>query len=78
MEAISSYQSNMPKYIYKVTVAFSWPNWTFIRSQVFGDSECVFSQTSDSEPAGIFGFDTPQTPIDLGPLVKVEIVPSSE
>ena len=71
-------QFNMPKYIYKVTVAFAWPNWPFICSQIFGDSVRVYSQTSDMEPTALFGFNEPQTPVDLGPLVKVETLPSAE
>jgi len=64
----------MPSYTYRVTVAFAWPNWPFIYGQVFGDVAHVYSQTSDSESVGLFGFDTPQTPADLGPLVRVELI----
>ena len=64
----------MPPYTYRVTVAFSWPNWPFIYGQLFGDVAHVYSQTSDSENVGLFGFESAQTPADLGPLVKVELV----
>jgi hypothetical protein len=57
-------------------VAFAWPNWPFICTQVFGESEVVYSCVSDSQPIATYGFSTPQTPADLGPLVKVELLPS--
>ena len=65
---------NMPPYTYRITVGFAWPNWPFIYAQVFGDAQHSYSQVCDSEPTSIYGFDTPQTPVDLGPLVKVEII----
>ena len=40
----------------------------------FDGSQTVVSDSSEI----LVTFDTPQTPIDLGPLVKVELVPSSE
>ena len=64
----------MPPYTYRVTVAFAWPNWPFIYGQLFGDVAHVYSQTSDSETVGLFRFESAQTPADLGPLVKVELV----
>ena len=36
------------------------------------------SQTVKSDSSEILvTFDTPQTPVDLGPLVKVEVIPAS-
>jgi len=66
----------MPPYVYKVTVAFAWPNWPFICTQVFGETQPTYSCVSDSQSFASFGFSTPQTPADLGPLVRVELIPS--
>ncbi len=64
----------MPPFTYRVTVAFDWPNWPFIYEQLFGNVARVYSQTCDSHNVGLFGFESAQTPADLGPLVKVELV----
>jgi hypothetical protein len=70
----------MPPYLYKITVAMSEPdrlyNWAFICAQTFGTAAHTYSQTCESQPEAIYGFDTPQTPADLGPLVRVELLPN--
>jgi hypothetical protein len=40
----------------------------------FDGSQLVVSDQSEI----LVTFDTPQTPVDLGPLVKVELLPASE
>lgn len=57
---------------YKITTLFI-PEWPAIYTAVFGaDAVCVASLV-DSNVA-TYSFDTPQTPVDLGPLVKVELI----
>jgi hypothetical protein len=62
-------------YRYKVTaVAMVVSSWEDLRKAVFGNSEAVFEQYGGS--IGEYHFATPQTPADLGPLVKVELIPN--
>jgi hypothetical protein len=62
-------------YRYKVTaIAIVVSDWTAMRQAIFGQSEAVFEQYGGS--IGQYHFSTPQTPADLGPLVKVELLPS--
>jgi hypothetical protein len=62
-------------YTYKVTMSGA------TLADPYAFLQAVFPQR-DGEPASSDGgsvlvtFDTPQTPVDLGPLVKVEVVPS--
>jgi hypothetical protein len=61
-------------YKYKVTALF-YTDWNILFSHIFvGAEHC--SSTVTSENCAIYGFDTPQTPVDLGPLVRVELLPS--
>lgn len=64
----------MSNYNYRVTVAFGSANWPIIAKAIFGTAQHDYSQTCDSEPVATYGFSTPQTPADLGPLVKVELI----
>jgi len=50
-------------------------DWQLLRKSIFGDAEPVFEQFGGSSDY-IVEFATPQTPTDLGPLVKVEIIDS--
>jgi hypothetical protein len=60
-------------YRYKVTVlAISINSWEDLRRVVFGESGAVFEQYGGT--VGEFHFTTPQTPADLGPLVRVELL----
>lgn len=60
---------------YKVTVIAIYVNdWTGLRKAVFGESDAVFEQYGSG--LGEFHFSTPQTPADLGPLVRVELISS--
>jgi hypothetical protein len=59
-------------YTYKITVLFQ-PEWPAIFKAVFGnDSICVASLADGS--VATYTFATPQTPADLGPLVRVELI----
>ena len=49
-------------------------SWDELRTAVFGSSAAVFEQYGGN--VGEFHFATPQTPTDLGPLVRVEVIPS--
>jgi len=63
-------------YRYKVTaIAVSINSWEELRSVIFGESEAVFEQYGGN--LGEFHFATPQTPADLGPLIRVELLPNS-
>lgn len=60
---------------YKVTaIAVNVNNWEDLRRAIFGSSDAVFEQYGGS--VGEFHFDIPQTPADLGPLVRVELIPN--
>jgi hypothetical protein len=59
---------------YKITTAFQ-ADWDNLFKSLFGSNQHVYSQVSGNE--GVFGFsDASVTPADLGPLVKVEIIPN--
>ena len=59
-------------YKYKVTTLF-YTDWNLLFEHLFVDAQhCSSSVTSDN--SAVYGFDTPQTPTDLGPLVKVELI----
>lgn len=60
-------------YCYRITVlAISINSWEDLRKAVFGESGPVFEQYGGA--IGEFHFTAPQTPADLGPLVKVELI----
>jgi len=60
-------------YIYKVTViGVSVNNWQDLRNLIFNGAQPVEETYGGQE--GIYTFPTPQTPADLGPLVKVELL----
>jgi len=48
-----------------------------LRRAVFGDAQPIFEQFGGGVPY-LVEFAEPVTPADLGPLVKVEVVPSAE
>jgi len=60
-------------YRYKVTaIAIKVASWEDLRKAVFGESGPVFEQYGGA--IGEFHFTEPQTPADLGPLVRVELI----
>jgi hypothetical protein len=50
-------------------------DWQVLRKTVFGDAQPIFEEFGGGAPY-VVEFATPQTPADLGPLVKVELLPS--
>jgi hypothetical protein len=59
-------------HVYKITTMFT-PEWPALFSSIFGaDAVCVASLVDGN--VATYSFDTPQTPADLGPLVKVELI----
>jgi hypothetical protein len=50
-------------------------DWQALRVAVFGDAQPVFEQFGGGAPY-VVEFETPQTPADLGPLVRVELLPN--
>lgn len=61
-------------YTYKVTVLFQ-PEWPAVFKAIFGDSADCCASLVDAYFA-TYTFATPQTPADLGPLVRVELLPN--
>jgi hypothetical protein len=61
-------------YTYKVTViGVAVNNWQDLRGLTFGLSQP--DEETYGGQIGTFTFSTPQTPADLGPLVRVELLP---
>jgi hypothetical protein len=58
---------------YKVTCLFV-PDWAVVYQSVFGSAVHCASSTEGS--VATFTFDHPVTPADLGPLVRVELLPN--
>lgn len=57
---------------YKITTMFQ-PEWPTLFTAIFGaDAVCVASLVDGN--VAKYTFETPQTPADLGPLVKVELI----
>ena len=59
-------------YTYKVTVLFQ-AEWPAVFKAIFGDSVECSASLVDAYFA-TYTFETQQTPADLGPLVKVELI----
>jgi hypothetical protein len=58
---------------YKVTViGIAINNWQDLRNVIFSDHQPV--EETYGGQVGTFTFDSPQTPADLGPLVRVELI----
>ena len=61
-------------YRYKVTaIAIKVSSWEDLRKAIFGEAGPVFEQYGGGS-IGEFHFTTPQSPADLGPLIKVELI----
>lgn len=58
---------------YKVRTAFR-ADHRELYSMIFGEAVHSYSYVDEEAGHFFYGFDTPQTPADLGPLVRVEIV----
>lgn len=60
---------------YKITCLFQ-ADWTTLFPAIFGTiAQHAYSANGEQGPnVAIYGFDTPQTPVDLGPLVKIEVI----
>jgi hypothetical protein len=50
-------------------------DWQELRRSVFGDAQPIFEEFGGGSPY-IVEFAHPVTPADLGPLVRVELLPS--
>jgi hypothetical protein len=61
-------------YTYKITAMFA-PDWPTMFSSIFGASAQCCASMVDGNVA-TYSFATPQTPADLGPLVRVELLPN--
>jgi hypothetical protein len=61
-------------YKYKLTAIGFYPEFELLYKQIFGDAVHVESLVQGN--VAYYSFATPQTPADLGPLVRVELIPS--
>jgi hypothetical protein len=59
---------------YQITSILQVNDWQALRIAIFGDAQPVFQQFGIGSPY-IVEFSEPVTPADLGPLVKVELLP---
>ena len=60
---------------YSITSILQVSDWQALRVAVFGDAQPIFEQFGGGSPY-VVEFAEPQTPADLGPLVKIEIIPN--
>jgi hypothetical protein len=60
---------------YSVTSILHVSDWQALRVAVFGDAQPIFEQFGGGAPY-IVEFAEHVTPADLGPLVKVTVIPS--
>ena len=58
---------------YRITSLLQVNDWQALRQAVFGEAVPVFEQYGMGVPY-LVEFSTPQTPADLGPLVRVELI----
>jgi len=60
---------------YKITCLFQ-ADWNNLFPAIFGTNiQHSYSANGDLGPnVAVYGFSTPQTPVDLGPLVRVEVI----
>ena len=58
---------------YSITSIFQVNDWERLRVALFGDAQPVYQQFGIGF-AYIVEFSEPVTPLDLGPLVKVELI----
>ncbi len=60
---------------YQITSILQVNDWQALRVAVFGDAQPIFEQFGGGAPY-IVQFSEPVTPADLGPLVRVELLPN--
>jgi hypothetical protein len=60
---------------YRITSILQVNDWQALRVAVFGQALPVFEQFGGGAPY-IVQFSEPVTPADLGPLVRVELLPN--
>lgn len=58
---------------YKLTAIGFYPEFELLYKQIFGDAVHVESLVQGN--VAYYTFDQPVTPADLGPLVKIELIP---
>ena len=59
-------------YKYKLTAIGFYPEFELLYKQIFGNAVHVESLVEGN--VAIYVFNSPQTPADLGPLVRVELI----
>ena len=59
-------------YKYKLTAIGFYPEFDLLYKQIFGDAVHVESLVTGN--VAFYSFDSPQTPADLGPLVRIELL----
>jgi hypothetical protein len=60
---------------YRITSVLQVNDWQALRVAVFGDAQPVSEQFGGGAPY-LVEFSEPVTPADLGPLVRVELLPN--
>ena len=60
---------------YRITSILQVNDWHALRVAVFGDAQPIFEEFGGGAPY-IVEFAQPVTPTDLGPLVRVELLPN--
>jgi len=60
---------------YQITSILQVNDWQALRVAIFGQALPVFEQFGGGAPY-VVQFSEPVTPADLGPLVRVELLPS--
>ena len=58
---------------YRITCMFA-PEWPNLYPAIFGTAQHCASMVNSTGNIAEFTFATPQTPADLGPLVRVELI----
>ena len=61
------------RYTIKTSLLIS--DWQELRRSIFGDAQPIFEEFGGGAPY-VVEFAEPQTPANLGPLVKIEIIPN--
>ena len=57
---------------YKVSTIGFYPDFGLLYGQIFGNAVHIASEVQGN--VAFYTFSTPQTPADLGPLVRVELI----
>jgi hypothetical protein len=59
-------------YKYKLTAIGFYPEFDLLYKQIFGDAVHIESLVEGN--VAVYGFSTKQSPVDLSPLVRVELI----